>query len=169
MQLIAPHMRLVHEDRNRTGWERNMELAELQAKVGELIGTSGWYLLDQARIDHFAYTTEDHQFIHVNPEAAKMTPFGGTIAHGFLTLSMLAPMMEEMGKPSVKMSVNYGFDKVRFLSPVKSGKRIRGHIKLLELSEKRPGQWQQKVEVTVEIEGEDKPALIADWIFQHFA
>ncbi len=145
-----------------------MELSDLQAKLGENIGTSRWFLLDQERINHFADTTEDHQFIHVDPEAAKATPFGQTIAHGFLTLSMLAPMMDEMDKPAVKMSVNYGFDKVRFLSPVKSGKRIRGHIKLLELTEKRPGQWQQKVEVTVEIEGEDKPALLAEWIFQHF-
>lgn len=145
-----------------------MELSDLQAKVGETIGTSSWFLLDQERINHFADTTEDHQFIHVDPEAAKATPFGQTIAHGFLTLSMLAPMMAEMDQPVVKMSVNYGFDKVRFLSPVKSGKRIRGHIKLLEMTEKRPGQWQQRVEVTVEIEGEDKPALLAEWIFQHF-
>jgi acyl dehydratase len=148
--------------------ENSVELSDLQAKVGETIGTSRWFMLDQKRINEFADTTEDHQFIHVDPEAAKATPFGQTIAHGFLTLSMLAPMMAEMDKPVVKMSVNYGFDKVRFLSPVKSGKRIRGHIKLLELTEKRPGQWQQKVEVTVEIEGKDKPALLAEWIFQHF-
>ncbi|MGE0283602.1 MAG: MaoC family dehydratase, partial [Rhizobiaceae bacterium] len=125
-------------------------------------------LLDQDRINRFADTTEDHQFIHVDVEAAKATPFGGTIAHGFLTLSMMAAMMAEIDKPQVQMSVNYGFDKVRFLSPVKSGKRVRGHFKLLEMTEKRPGQWQQKVEVTVEIEGEDKPALLAEWIFQHF-
>jgi acyl dehydratase len=147
-----------------------MKLADLQAKVGETIGTSGWFMIDQDRINHFADTTEDHQFIHVNPEMAKMTPFGQTIAHGFLTLSMLAPLMEgACEKPEVQMSVNYGFNKVRFLSPVKSGKRIRGHFKLLELAEKRPGQWQQTVEATIEIEGEDKPALIAEWIFQHFA
>ena len=146
-----------------------MKLQELQARTGETIGTSDWFLIDQDRIDHFADTTEDHQFIHVDPEAAKATPFGGTIAHGFLTLSMLAPFMSGFDKPEVQMSVNYGFNKVRFLSPVKSGKRIRGHFKLLELVEKRPGQWQQTVEVTVEIEGEDKPALLAEWIFQHFA
>ncbi|MGE3691092.1 MAG: MaoC family dehydratase [Novosphingobium sp.] len=145
-----------------------MELSDLQAKVGEIIGTSQWFLLDQDRINRFADTTEDHQFIHVDVEAAKATPFGGTIAHGFLTLSMMAAMMAEIDKPQVQMSVNYGFDKVRFLSPVKSGKRVRGHFKLLEMTEKRPGQWQQKVEVTVEIEGEDKPALLAEWIFQHF-
>lgn len=147
-----------------------MKLAELQAKVGESIGTSGWLAVDQERINHFADTTEDHQFIHVDPEAAKATPFGGTIAHGFLTLSLLAPLMNDgVLKPDVSMSVNYGFNKVRFLSPVKSGKRIRGHFKLVELVEKKPGQWQETVEVTVEIEGEDKPALLAEWIFQHFA
>jgi acyl dehydratase len=145
-----------------------MELGDLKARTGEVIGTSGWYLLDQDRIDRFADTTEDHQFIHVDPVAAAATPFGGTIAHGFLTLSMMAAMMAELDKPAARMSVNYGFNKVRFLSPVKSGKRVRGHFKLLELDEKRPGQWQQTVEVTVEIEGEDKPALIAEWIFQHF-
>jgi len=148
----------------------HMQIADMKAKIGEQIGTSDWFLLDQARIDQFAETTEDRQFIHVNPEAAKATPFGGTIAHGFLTLSMLAAMMDGgVEKPAVKMSVNYGFNKVRFLSPVKSGKRVRGHFKLLELEEKRPGQWQQTVEVTVEIEGEEKPALLAEWIFMHFA
>jgi acyl dehydratase len=164
---VAPRARMVH-DLPEAARERQMKLEDLQAKVGEVIGTSDWYLIDQGRIDRFADTTEDHQFIHVDPEAARDTPFGQTIAHGFLTLSMLAAMMSKLEKPAVKMSVNYGFDKVRFLSPVKSGKRIRGHFKLTELVEKRPGQWQQTVQATVEIEGEDKPALIADWIFQHF-
>ena len=147
-----------------------MQIADMKAKIGDQIGTSGWILLDQARIDQFAETTEDRQFIHIDPEAAKATPFGGTIAHGFLTLSMISAMLEgAVEKPAVKMSVNHGFNKVRFLSPVKSGKRVRGHFKLLELDEKRPGQWQQTVEVTVEIEGEEKPALLAEWIFMHFA
>jgi acyl dehydratase len=146
-----------------------MKLEDLQARIGEDIGTSEWFALDQGRINAFADCTEDHQYIHVNPELAKDSPFGTTIAHGFLTLSMLAPLMESaLEKLAVQMSVNYGFDKVRFLAPVKSGKRIRGHFKLLELAEKRPGQWQQKVEVTVEIEDEAKPALMAEWIFQHF-
>jgi acyl dehydratase len=146
-----------------------MKLQDLVAKVGETLGTSEWVLIDQARIDAFADNTEDHQFIHVNPEMAKATPLGSTVAHGFLTLSMLSKMLETaVEKPQVSMSINYGFDKIRFLNFVKSGKRVRGHFKLLELVEKRPGQWQQKVEVTVEIEGEDKPALIAEWIFQHF-
>jgi acyl dehydratase len=150
--------------------ESAMQVQDMQAKVGELIGTSDWILVDQSRINAFADCTEDHQFIHVNPDMAKATPFGGTIAHGFLTLSLLVPLMDSaVEKPMVKMSVNYGFNKVRFLSPVKSGKRVRGQFKLLEMAEKRPGQWQQTVEVTVEIEGEDKPALLAEWIFMHFA
>jgi acyl dehydratase len=127
-------------------------------------------VVDQDRIDRFAETTEDRQFIHIDPVSAAASPFGGTIAHGFLTLSLLTPMMQEgCPKLAVAMSVNYGFDKVRFLSPVKAGKRVRGSFKLVAMDEKRPGQWQQKVEVTVEIESEDKPALLADWIFQHFA
>lgn len=143
-----------------------MQIEDLQARVGENIGTSDWFELGQERIDRFADTTEDHQFIHVDPERAKDSPFGGTIAHGFLTLSMLAPMMETGNiRPDVKLSLNYGFDKVRFLAPVRSGKRVRGHFKLLSMIEKRPGQWQQTVEVTVEIEGEEKPALLAEWIF----
>lgn len=147
-----------------------MKLQDMVEKVGQDIGTSDWIVVDQARIDAFAEVTEDHQFIHVNPEMAKATPFGGTIAHGFLTLSLMSRMMETAcEKLEVMMSVNYGFNKVRFLTPVKSGKRVRGHFKLLELVEKRPGQWQQTAEVTVEIEDEDKPCLIAEWMFQHFA
>jgi acyl dehydratase len=146
-----------------------MKLEDMAAKVGEPLGTSDWFLVDQPRIDRFADCTEDRQFIHVDPVAAKDTPFGQTIAHGFLTVSLLSPMMESaLPRLDAKMSVNYGFNKLRFLSPVKSGKRVRGHFKLLELVEKRPGQWQQTVEATVEIEGEDKPALIAEWTFQHF-
>ncbi len=146
-----------------------MQIQDLVAKVGQTIGVSDWFLIDQQRIDEFADTTEDHQFIHVDPEKAAATPFGGTIAHGFLTLSMLAPLLTtSCEKPEVKLSVNYGFNRIRFLAPVRSGKRIRGSFKLLELEEKRPGQWQQTVEATIEIEGEDKPALLAEWIFQHF-
>jgi acyl dehydratase len=147
-----------------------MKLQDFAGKIGETIGTSDWILIDQDRINRFADTTGDHQFIHVNPQMAKMTPFGGTIAHGFLTLSMLSALAENATpKLEVMMSINYGFDKVRFLTPVKSGQRIRGHFRLLELGEKRPGQWQQKVEATMEIEGGEKPALIAEWLAQHFA
>ena len=140
---------------------------DIAAKVGEEIGTSDWVEITQDRINKFAEATDDHQFIHVNEEAAKMTPFGGTIAHGFLTLSMIPYLTQQSDVPrpdGIKMAVNYGGNKTRFLNPVKSGKRIRGCWKLLGMEEKRPGQWQQTVEITVEIEGEDKPALICEWI-----
>jgi len=122
-------------------------------------------------VNKFADATGDHQFIHVNEAAAKMTPFGGTIAHGFLTLSLMPVMSAKSDIPNidgVKMGINYGGNKTRFLAPVKSGKRVRGHFKLLEFAEKRPGQWQQTMELSVEIEGEDKPALVAEWITQFF-
>ena len=144
---------------------------ELQAKVGENIGTSEWVVVDQDRINKFAEATGDFQFIHIDEEKAKLTPFGGTIAHGFLTLSLFPMLMAKSDCPrpaGVKMGVNYGGNKVRFLAPVRSGKRVRGHFKLLELDEKRPGQWQQTLEFTVEIEGEEKPALMAEWISQFF-
>jgi len=146
-----------------------MRISDCVPKIGQTVGTSDWFLLDQGRIDRFADATEDRQFIHTNPEMARATPFGGTIAHGFLTLSMLSAMMEDaLEKPEYRMAVNYGFNKVRFLTPVKSGKRVRGHFKLLGLEQKRPGQWQQIVEATVEIEGETKSAMMAEWIFMLF-
>ena len=148
-----------------------MSPQDIAAKVGQPLGTSEWVEMGQERIDQFAEATGDHQFIHVNPDMAKMTPFGGTIAHGFLTLSMIPYLSANSDIPridGVKMGVNYGGNKTRFINPVRSGKRIRGHWKLLEMIEKRPGQWQQTVEVTVEIEGEDKPALIAEWMLQMF-
>ena len=139
--------------------------SDLKARVGETVGTSEWFEVSQERIDTFAKATDDYQFIHVDAEKAKLTPFGGTIAHGFLTVSMLSPMMETaLEKPDVKMSVNYGFNKLRFLAPVKSGKRIRGRFKLVDVTERQPGVLQSTVEVTVEIDGEDKPALIAEWV-----
>ena len=144
---------------------------ELTTMVGQQIGTSEWILVDQDMINKFADATGDHQFIHINEEMAKMTPFGGTIAHGFLTLSLMPVMSAKSDLPrmdGVKMGVNYGGNKTRFLAPVRSGKRVRGHFKLLELIEKRPGQWQQTMELTVEIEGEEKPALMAEWITQLF-
>jgi acyl dehydratase len=144
---------------------------ELQAKVGQVIGTSDWFEVTQERINKFAEATGDFQFIHVDLEKAKQTPFGGTIAHGFLTLSLipvLGSMTEGLRVANVKMGVNYGGNKTRFISPVRAGKRVRAHIKLLSLEEKRPGQWQQVNEYTIEIEGEDKPALIAEWVMQFF-
>ena len=144
---------------------------EIAAKTGEVIGTSEWVEMDQGRVNMFADATGDHQFIHIDEEKAKMTPFGGTIAHGFLTLSMIPYLSANSDMPridGIKMAVNYGGNKTRFISPVRVGKRIRGHWKLLEMVEKRPGQWQQTVEITMEIEGEDKPALICEWITQFF-
>ena len=143
---------------------------DLQATIGADLGVSDWIKIEQDRINQFADVTEDHQFIHVNPEAAKMTPFGGTIAHGFLTLSLLAKFAEQgsIVVEGVKMGVNYGFEKVRFLAPVKVGKRVRGHFKLKAAEEKRPGQHLLTYEVSVEIEGEEKPALIADWLGMQF-
>lgn len=141
-------------------------IEEITAKVGSEVGVSDWILVDQARIDAFADVTEDPQFIHVDPEAAAKTPFGGTVAHGFLTLSLLSRMAADaMPRPDgVKMGVNYGFDKVRFMAPVRSGRRVRGRFTLVRFEEKKPGQWQFVHNVTVEIEGEEKPALVADWI-----
>ena len=144
---------------------------ELQAKVGQMIGTSDWFEVTQERINKFAEATGDFQFIHIDEEKAKLTPFGGTIAHGFLTLSLipvLSAMTEGARVTDVKMGVNYGGNKTRFISPVRAGKRVRAHVKLLDLVEKRPGQWQQTTEYTIEIEGEDKPALIAEWVMQFF-
>jgi acyl dehydratase len=140
---------------------------EMQARIGEMIGTSEWLLIDQAMIDKFADATGDHQFIHVNPEMAKMTPFGGTIAHGFLTLSLIPVLIEksDIERPAgIKMAMNYGGNRVRFINPVRSGKKVRAHFKLVGLEEKRPGQWQQTVEITLEIEGEEKPGYVAEWI-----
>ena len=146
-------------------------IADYAGKVGQHLGTSEWVTVDQAMIDKFADATGDHQFIHVDPVRAAQTPFGGTIAHGFLTLSLLPLLNQLTDMPRVdgiKMGVNYGSDRLRFLAPVRAGKRVRGHFKLLAFEEKRPGQCQQTTEVTVEIEGEDKPALIAEWIGQFF-
>ena len=144
---------------------------EMAQRIG-METISDWVEVTQEMIDKFADATGDHQFIHVDPERAKMTPFGGTIAHGFLTLSLMpllaSKVPDALRIAGVKMGVNYGGNKVRFLTPVRSGKRVRGRFKLLSFEEKRPGQWQQIVEFTVEIEGETKPAMIAEWISQIF-
>ena len=146
-------------------------LDEIKAKIGTSLGASPWIEVDQKAIDTFADVTGDHQFIHVDQAAAAQTPFGGTIAHGFLTLSLLSQMAAHvmLVPDTTRMAVNYGFEKVRFIAPVRSGKRVRGHFTLASAEEKRPGQWQFVHNVTVEIEGEDKPALTADWIGLVFA
>ena len=144
---------------------------EMKARVG-METVSDWVEVSQAMIDKFADATGDHQFIHVDPERAAQTPFGGTIAHGFLTLSLMPLLSSKVpDAPTLagaRMGVNYGGDRTRFLAPVRSGSRVRGRFKLLSFEEKRPGQFQQVNEFTVEIEGGDKPALIAEWIAQVF-
>jgi acyl dehydratase len=139
---------------------------EIRARVGQEVGVSSWLTVDQARIDAFADATEDHQFIHVDREAAAAAGFGGTIAHGFLSLSLLSRMAAEaMFIPDgLRMAVNYGLDRVRFLAPVREGKRVRGRFTLDSIEEKAPGQWLMRHNVTVEIEGEEKPALTAVWL-----
>ena len=143
---------------------------DLMGKIGSDLGTSDWIDVTQEMINQFADVTYDHQFIHVDEEKAKMTPFGGTVAHGFLTLSLLSKMGESVmpAMEGVKMGVNYGSDKMRFLQPVPSGKRVRGHFKLLSVDEKKPGQFLLKTEASVEIEGIETPALIAEWLTMQF-
>ena len=139
---------------------------EIRASVGNEIGVSDWIDVPQSRITDFAEATEDRQFIHVDEALAKQTPFGGTIAHGFLSLSLLSRMAADvmLVPESTKMAVNYGLDKVRFLKPVASGKKVRGRFVLTAMTEKAPGQLLLTHNVTVEIDGEDKPALVADWL-----
>jgi acyl dehydratase len=141
-------------------------LDEIRSRVGSEVGVSDWLMIGQERIDAFADATEDRQFIHVDPAAAAQTPFGGTVAHGFLTLSLLSRMAAEtmLVPEGLTMAVNYGLDRVRFLAPVRSGKRVRGRFVLDSVEEKAPGQWLMRHNVTVEIEGEEKPALTALWL-----
>lgn len=141
-------------------------VADLPGLIGREIGVSRWFEIDQARIDAFAGITEDRQFIHVDPERAKQTPLGGTIAHGFLTLSLASAMSYDCVPPleGVAMGLNYGFDKLRFLAPVPAGSKVRGRFRLLSADDKGGGRWLLKHELTVEIEGADKPALVAEWL-----
>jgi len=141
-------------------------LDDIRAMAGREVGVSGWLTIGQDRIDRFADATEDRQFIHVDPEAAARTPFGTTVAHGFLSLSMLSRMAAEamLVPDNVRMAVNYGLERVRFIAPVRAGKRIRGRFRLDSVEEKAPGQILLRHTVTVEIEGEEKPALTAEWL-----
>ena len=141
-----------------------MPVADLAKHVGEEIGVSSWILLDQNRINAFASCTGDNQWIHVDAErAAREGPFGGTIAHGFLTLSLLAPTGFEvlLARITPKSVVNYGVDKVRFVAPVRSGKRVRNHIHIASVEDKGGGRYLVTTENTIEIEGEARPALTA--------
>jgi len=144
-----------------------MKLEDYMAAAGSLERSSDWVVVDQQMIDLFADATHDHQFIHIDEARAKAeTPFGGTIAHGFLSLSLLSHFVETC-MPRIEtaaMGINYGFEKIRFLMPVPAGSRLRGHFKLAECSERKPGEILSKYEVTVEIENVDKPALIAEWL-----
>ncbi|MEE1920873.1 MaoC family dehydratase [Pseudomonas sp. 148P] len=139
-------------------------VAELPQYVGKELGRSEWLKIDQERINLFAEATGDFQFIHVDPAKAAKTPFGSTIAHGFLTLSLIPKLMEDILvlPQGLKMVVNYGLDSVRFIQPVKVDSRVRLAVSLTEVTEKKPGQWLLKATATLEIEGEDKPAYIAE-------
>jgi acyl dehydratase len=152
---------------NDTWKKPPVSLATYQGMVGHEVGVSSWHLVDQKRIDAYADVIEDHQFIHVDPERARReTDFGTTVAHGFLTMSLLSIMSYEV-MPMISgttMGVNYGFDRLRFVSPVRSGSRVRGRFTLMEAKLRKPTELQSRTSVTVEIEGEDKPALVADWI-----
>lgn len=139
---------------------------QLPEYIGKEVGVSEWLTVDQERINQFAEATGDHQYIHVDPDRAAATPFGTTIAHGFLTMSLMVLMGYE-GSTKLEntvMGINYGFDKLRFINPVKVNSKIRGRFKLLSAEEKKPNHYLLKHEVTVEIEGNDKPALIAEWL-----
>ncbi len=143
---------------------RTVSVDELASWVGKDLGTSDWFTIDQSRIDAFAAATLDFQFIHVDPEAAKQTPWGTTIAHGFLTLSLLPHLMTGtmLAPEGTVMGINYGLDKVRFIEAVEVDSRIRAHVRLVDVADKGGGRWLLKTEVTVEIEGADKPALVAE-------
>ncbi len=139
---------------------------EMVNAIGTKFEPSEWIDVTQDRINTFADCTEDHQFIHVDLDKAAQTPFGGTIAHGFLTLSLLSKMIEGNGvvPEGTVMGLNYGFDKVRFLAPVRAGKRVRAHIEVADVQPKEGDRFLVKQQVSVEIEGEETPALVAEWL-----
>ena len=147
-----------------------MDIETLKLKTGTLMGTSSWYVLDQERINQFAAITEDQQFIHIDKKRAAATPFGTTIAHGFLTLSLLPAMGRDV-IPELDghlMSVNYGFEKLRFLSPVPSGASVRGHFTLTSLEERKLGEVTMLWDISIEIEGQEKPALYSQWLNRRY-
>ena len=145
-----------------------MNIRDLQARAGQILATSGWITIDQPRINAFAAATGDMSAIHVDVGRARDGPFGTTIAHGALTLSLLAAMAADgVPAPKARLTVNYGYDRVRFVTPVRCNARIRGHFGLMALSERACGQWRQLLEVSVEIEGEARPALVAEWVLLH--
>ena len=143
-----------------------ISLADLRARIGQELGASAWLTVDQSMIDGFAAITQDRQYIHIDPVRAAATAFGGTIAHGFLTLSLLSHFAQQVlpRLEGLVMSINYGFDRVRFVAPVRTGSRIRGRFKLEQLEAQPSGRLQMRQDVTVEIEGETKPAISATWL-----
>ncbi len=145
-------------------------LEQLTSAAGTDLGVSDWFEIDQQRINQFADVTLDHQFIHVDPIAAAKTPFGGTVAHGFLSLSLLPFLMKDLTiKPeNTVMGVNYGFDSLRFLTPVAVGSSVRAAVELGDVTQKRPGQYLLNYHVTLEIKGAEKPALVAKWLTMIF-
>jgi len=140
--------------------------SEIEKYIGHICEPTDWFEVTQEQVNVFADCMLDHQYIHIDPEAAAKSPFGGTIAHGFLTLSMLAYFSESysLSIEGSYMGVNKGFDKVRFVAPVPVGSRIRCHTTVAEINEKKPGQYDFKMEISIEIEGGDKPALVAEWL-----
>ncbi|MEM9877747.1 MAG: MaoC family dehydratase [Pseudomonadota bacterium] len=147
-----------------------IQASDVQSHVGKEVGVSDWREITQAGVNAFADVTGDHQFIHVDPEKAKLTPIGGTIAHGFYTLSLLAGMADgvTLRLDTLKMGLNYGLDRVRFIAPVKVGARIRARFTLASVDRRNDGAYQFTYTVAVEIEGEDKPALAAQWVFMQY-
>ncbi len=140
---------------------------QLENYIGQEVGITEWLEIDQERINKFADATGDHQYIHVDPERAAQTPFGTTIAHGFLTLSLMSMFRSMNGGIKLEnavMGINYGLDKVRFINPVKVGNKIRARFELISAEEKKPNHYLMKHNVTIDIDGEDKPALIAEWL-----
>jgi acyl dehydratase len=139
---------------------------DMLKSIGTKFEPGPWVEMPQERVNNFADCTEDHQFIHIDEERAAQTPFGGTIAHGFLTLSMLVKMCEESGviPENIVMGLNYGFDKIRFLAPVRVGKRVRANVEILDITQKDDNRFLVKQGISVEIEGEDTPALVAEWL-----
>jgi acyl dehydratase len=146
-----------------------INVAQLQTQIGQQVGVSGWHRIDQAMIDAFADLTQDHQFIHKDPVRAATTPFGGTVAHGFLTLSLLSVMAEQALPPlaELRLSINYGFDRVRFIAPVPAGSDVQGHLRLQAIDTDTPGQVRLTWDVQVMIRGQEIPALAAQWIHLH--
>ena len=145
-------------------------VSELTSLIGKDMGHSEWLQIDQERVNQFAECTGDHQFIHIDEEKAKQTPFGGTIAHGFLSLSLLPALSAGlMPRPEgLKMAVNYGMDSLRFIQPVRVGSRVRLHPTIIDVTEKNPGQWLMQARNTLEIEGVDKPAFISEGLSLYF-